>query len=183
MASTDHSRRTAALALAVAFTLTPLAATAAGEHGGGHGHASYGQPGSPEQVDRTVEIDAAGTDFSRDRVEVESGETIRFVVTNTGTTVHEFTIGPPSVQKQHRAEMREMMAARSEGHGHGDGHGHQDAGPMQGMSHQHANSVLVQPGETRELIWTFEEVHDVKFGCNVPGHYEAGMHGDFVHGH
>ena len=181
MTATIHRRLPAAIAIALTLALAPGLAGAAGEHAGGH--AGYGHAGSPEDVDRTVEIDAAGTDFSRDRVEVESGETIRFVVTNTGTTVHEFTIGPPSVQKQHRAEMREMMAARSEGHGHGDGHGHQDAGPMQGMSHQHANSVLVQPGETRELIWTFEDVHDVKFGCNVPGHYEAGMHGDFVHGH
>lgn len=163
-----------AVFLALIIALVPLAAGAAEGHGGGH-H-DYGRPGSPDQVDRTIHVDAKGTDFSKDRIQVSSGETVRLVVTNTGSTVHEFTIGPPSVQRQHREEMEKLMG--SAGHGHDGGHGDSMA-----KSHQHGNSVMVQPGETKELIWRFSAVHDLKFGCNVPGHYEAGMHGEFVHGH
>ncbi len=157
-----------------ALALAPGVAGAAEGHAGGH--ESYGRPGSPQAVDRTVHVDASGTNFSKDRIEVESGETVRFVVSNTGSALHEFTIGPPSVQQRHREEMRELMG--SGGHGHGDSHG-----SSMGKSHQHGNSVMVQPGETRELIWTFNAIDQVEFGCNVPGHYEAGMRGEFVHRH
>ena len=163
-----------ALALLTLLAMAPAFAGAAEGHSGGHD--GYGRPGSPEEVDRTVRVDAEGIDFSKDQIEVRSGETVRFLVTNSGNTIHEFTIGPPSVQRQHRQEMERLMG--SSGHGHGDGHG-----SSMSKAHQHGNSVMVKPGETKELIWKFSEVHDLKFGCNVPGHYEAGMHGDFVHDH
>jgi uncharacterized cupredoxin-like copper-binding protein len=54
-------------------------------------------------------------------------------------------------------------------------------GPMHGAMPEHddPNAVMVQPGETKELIWTFTKTENVEFGCNVPGHYEAGMKGTF----
>jgi uncharacterized cupredoxin-like copper-binding protein len=38
--------------------------------------------------------------------------------------------------------------------------------------------VLVEPGKTKELTWTFTEATDLEFACNIPGHYESGMVGD-----
>ncbi|RDD62044.1 cupredoxin domain-containing protein [Ferruginivarius sediminum] len=160
----------------------------------GEGHdKEFGHPGQTAEVDRTIRVEARDIDFGHDEIKVRAGETVRFVVRNTGQMQHEFTIGPPAVQKAHRAQMTEMMQS---GHGGGDGHhggddahhggdddhhggqGHHQAANASG--HGHGNAVMVQPGETKELIWHFERVKDVKFGCNVPGHYEAGMRGDFV---
>ena len=45
------------------------------------------------------------------------------------------------------------------------------------MDHKDANSILVEPGKTGELVWTFGEATALEFACNVPGHYEAGMVG------
>jgi uncharacterized cupredoxin-like copper-binding protein len=45
------------------------------------------------------------------------------------------------------------------------------------MSHDDPNSVLVEPGKTAELVWTFDTDATLEFACNVPGHYEAGMVG------
>jgi uncharacterized cupredoxin-like copper-binding protein len=45
------------------------------------------------------------------------------------------------------------------------------------MKHDAPNSVLVEPGKTAELTWTFTKVSDLQFACNIPGHYQAGMVG------
>ncbi|MDZ7713078.1 MAG: hypothetical protein U5L06_08165 [Rhodovibrio sp.] len=204
--NTQLSRITGTALTALMIAVPTLAQTAgdhANDHGGEHAK-SYGHAGTPGEVDRTVRVEAAGMQFSHDRIGIAPGQTVRFVVTNTGDTEHEFTIGPPRVQRAHRAEMREMMGEThgqdghhggddqhaAEGH-HGDddhhangGHHGDEAGSGQHGStesgHDHANSVMVQPGETKELIWHFSHVEEVRFGCNVPGHYESGMHGPFV---
>jgi len=38
---------------------------------------------------------------------------------------------------------------------------------------------MVEPGATAELLWTFGDDTNIQFGCNVPGHFEAGMVGKF----
>jgi uncharacterized cupredoxin-like copper-binding protein len=53
---------------------------------------------------------------------------------------------------------------------------HMDMGDMH-MSHDDPNSVLVPPGETKELTWKFSKDADIEFACNIPGHYESGMVG------
>ncbi|MCF5138712.1 plastocyanin/azurin family copper-binding protein, partial [Pseudomonas lactis] len=37
--------------------------------------------------------------------------------------------------------------------------------------------VLVEPGKTAELTWTFKQATGLEFACNLPGHYQAGMVG------
>ena len=56
------------------------------------------------------------------------------------------------------------------------GHGGGAHGAM--MKHDDPNSVLLRPGETKELIWRFAGGMTLEFACNVPGHYEAGMVGE-----
>lgn len=144
------------------------------DHGSsGHGHPrgdfAAGHPGEPGEVDRTIRIEARDTAFDDGRIEVEPGETIRFVITNTGELVHDFTIGVAATQAAHRAEMAEMM----------EHHADPEA-MMAAHDHGRGNAVMLAPGQTGELIWTFEPASDAEFACNVPGHYEAGMHGDIV---
>ena len=43
------------------------------------------------------------------------------------------------------------------------------------MAHKHANSVLLEPSDTGEIIWKFNTSAKLEIACNVPGHYEAGM--------
>lgn len=54
---------------------------------------------------------------------------------------------------------------------------HHDMGHGGEMKHDDPNSVLVEPGKTAELTWTFAKATDLEFACNVPGHYQAGMVG------
>ena len=48
------------------------------------------------------------------------------------------------------------------------------------MEHNDPNSVLIEPGATKELIWTFNTTTGLQFACNVPGHYQSGMVGQIV---
>lgn len=40
------------------------------------------------------------------------------------------------------------------------------------------NSVLLEPGQSEEIVWRFSKKGNIEFACNVPGHYQAGMYGD-----
>ena len=172
--------------------------------GGGHGHEdghahakNIGRPGDPEKASRTVEI-RMGDNFYKirmgeeshdlEKLHVKRGETIRFVVVNEGVLLHEFNIGEPETHAAHQKEMQTMLE-----HGmitplavvpekmnmdHGDG-GHD-------MAHDDPNAVLLAAGESGEIVWTFaadgeiELAKKLEFACNIPGHYAAGMVGDFV---
>lgn len=149
------------LAAATVLSMIAGGAWASPGHGSGEGF-SGGQPGHPEDVTRIIEIEAVDTAFNPGEIVVEAGETIRFVVTNTGELEHDFTLGTVAVQENHRAEMMQMMMSGKD--------------MMDGV-HDDPNAVLVMPGQTRELVWQFDEAETMQFGCNIPGHYESGMFG------
>ncbi len=92
--------------------------------------------------------------FSPTAVDVEVGETVRFVFTNAGEVEHEAYVGDAEAQADHASEMASM----------GD------------MDHGDDEAVLVvEPGESGELTRTFERTGPVQIGCHEPGHFEAGM--------
>jgi len=161
---------------ALLFGLSAGAALAAGSHGTGHGHAmAFGQPGEPGKAVRTVEIVLLDTEFNVPHLHVKDGETVRFVVRNAGELVHEFNIGTPGMHRSHQAEMAKMVErglidAVSVRDRTADG-GHMP------MKHDDPNSVLLEPGESAELTWTFKKVDGLEFACNLPGHYQVGMVG------
>lgn len=133
--------------------------------GAGHG------PATDERTpDRTIHIIATDNDFSPEKIVVVAGETVRFKVTNKGEALHDFTVGSPAAQKEHRDMMAQMAAM--EGHDM-TSHGHGDHGSGESAA------VIVKPGETQYVVWTFESGQEVTFSCNFPGHHEAGMNGDF----
>jgi uncharacterized cupredoxin-like copper-binding protein/Cu/Ag efflux protein CusF len=147
-----------------------------GEGGEAHGHAEGhgdghdehgavgGQAATHYDFDRTVTIEATDIAFDMETIDVKDGETIRFVITNSGELEHEFNIGTSEMHMAHQEEMADMMEAMMNG---------------EAMHHMHGNSVFLLPGETRVIVWTFEHAHGLEFACNVPGHYESGMLGDF----
>ena len=46
--------------------------------------------------------------------------------------------------------------------------------------HDEPNSLLLEPGKSGEIVWTFPKHAELQFACNVPGHYGAGMHGEIA---
>jgi uncharacterized cupredoxin-like copper-binding protein len=146
----------------------------AGSHGGGHG-AKTGSEGDRNEASRTVNVDMFDNYFEPKSMSFKEGETVRFVVKNKGEFVHEFNIATAEMHASHQTEMMQMMERgilesdriNHEMMGHGAG----------GMRHDHANSVLLEPGDTGEVIWTFDSHSKLEFACNVPGHYDSGMMG------
>lgn len=175
-----HSVRSAVVPLiTLVLALSGAAATASGDHEGGHGHEDghghdeagthahghadfeFGTAAPAAEADRTVEIVAQDSmRFEPDRVTVEPGETVRFAVRNAGQLQHSFTLGSPSYQRRHDKEMADM--------------------PMDEMAHHmddSPNGIVVQPGQTASLTWRFERGGPIEFACHIPGHYGAGMKG------
>ncbi|MEQ8252669.1 MAG: cupredoxin domain-containing protein [Oceanibaculum nanhaiense] len=180
-----HSFKITAFAAALmAFASIPLAPLqAAPGHSGGHGHgsAAIGEPGKAAEASRTVTIVMGDNYYEPERIEVSAGETIRFVVQNKGEFLHEFNIATPEMHAAHQKEMavmfehgmltptgieREMMKMD-----------HAKMGMSHSMNHDDPNSVLLEPGQSGELIWTFPSSGTLEFACNIPGHYETGMVG------
>ncbi|MBK1886210.1 cupredoxin domain-containing protein [Marinobacter sp. DY40_1A1] len=164
---------------AVAISM-PLAALGAGTHGGGHGHsAKSGEPGKASDVSRSITVEMYDNYYEPEAIEVKPGETVRFLVQNKGQLVHEFNIGTPDM---HEAHQKEMMMMVEHGAIQGGKLNHDmmemDMGHGKSMKHDDPNSVLLEPGESQEIIWTFSEKGNIEFACNVPGHYQAGMYGE-----
>lgn len=125
----------------------------------GHEHSMEslaGKPGDESNVSRTITVTADDSmRFTHEPFNIQDGETIKFVVTNNGAIPHEFAIGT----KDEHTEHGQMMMASPDMH-HGPG----------------GNAITVKPGETLELIWAFENAWQIEVACNIPGHYQAGMH-------
>ena len=104
------------------------------------------------------------------------------MLVNKGQLLHEFNLGDAAMHAKHQKEMLKMQASgmlTATGMGKMDhaAMGHGDMGEMGGMKHDDPNSVLVEPGKTAELTWTFNKATGLEFACNIPGHYQAGMVG------
>lgn len=168
----------ATLALAL-FSIAP-AAYASGTHAGGHG-AAVGQPAQASAASRTVEVTMYDNYYEPETISVKAGETVRFIVKNQGQLVHEFNLGTAAMHAAHQDEMMMMVE-----HGviEADRINHDrmnmDMGGGHVMKHDDPNSVLLEPGKTGEVVWTFpaDATVRIEFACNVPGHYDAGMQGD-----
>ena len=141
---------------AVFLAMSGMSAMAAGKHAGGHDDEAVGKPGVASKVSRTITLDM--TDdmrFHAPDVAAKQGETIRFIVKNSGKVKHEMVLGTAKDLKDHY----EVMKKNPE------------------MEHADANMVTVAPGKSGEIIWQFTKAGKVDFACLQPGHYDAGMKG------
>lgn len=123
---------------------------------------TFGRPGRASQVSRTVRITAYGLTFRPKTVRVRPGQTVKFVVTDKGTLVHEFVLGTAAEQQRHEREMRRMAM---------------QPGTMKMTQDRDPNAVVVKPGQSRALIWTFTKPGTLEYACHEPGHFAAGMEG------
>lgn len=146
------------VAVVLALAGSSSLAFAGGSHQGGHedSEASVGALGEAAKVTRTVNVDMTDTmRFNPASIQAAQGETIRFVVKNSGQVKHEFVLGSEKELKEHYAMMLKMPE----------------------MEHADANQVTVAPGKTGEVIWQFTKAGTINFACLQAGHYDAGMKG------
>ena len=103
---------------------------------------------------RTVEIVTHFSTFEPSTIQVDPGETVRFVIRNTDPIDHEFIVGDAQVQGVHERGTES----------------HHDPRP---------GEVSVPAGETVATTYTFPAEGRLIFGCHLPGHYAFGMRGGF----
>ncbi|HYQ52950.1 MAG TPA: cupredoxin family protein [Pseudomonas sp.] len=137
---------------------------------------TFGEPAPAAKATRTVEVVLKDIAFEPQSLKVKAGETVRFVLINTGQLPHEFNLGDKAMHAEHQ---KEMVAMQGKLFTAGMNHEGMDHGQMNHGDHGHdaGNTVLVQPGQRAELTWTFRQSVPIEFACNVPGHYQAGMVG------
>ena len=87
-------------------------------------------------------------------LKLRKGDKITFTFVNKGKVTHEALVGTPAEQKAHEKEMAAMggMAMGDE-----------------------ADLVVLKPGQTKTLTYTFTTAGSYEIGCHQPTHYKLGM--------
>ena len=119
----------------------------------------WGIAGDAKSAKRSIEVGMADNmRFTPARIDVRQGETVKFVVRNTGKVMHEFVIGTKSENGKHA----EMMVK------------------FPNMEHDEPYMAHVPPGKTGEIVWTFNRAGEFEFACLIAGHYQGGMVGTIM---
>jgi uncharacterized cupredoxin-like copper-binding protein len=117
---------------------------------------AFGKAGDPKKVTRTIRFSMSDKmRFDPSHVTVKQGETVRFVVKNSGKLMHEMVFGTPQELKEHAELMKKFP----------------------NMEHDEPYMVHVAPGKTEEIIWQFTKAGEFDFACLIAGHFDAGMMG------
>jgi uncharacterized cupredoxin-like copper-binding protein len=87
--------------------------------------------------------------------ETDDGQML-FTVKNAGEVDHEFVLDQEDKVMEHKALMEKFPE----------------------MEHEDPNAIRLAPGKSGEIVWKFTNDGVFKIACLVPGHYDAGMHGD-----
>jgi uncharacterized cupredoxin-like copper-binding protein len=117
---------------------------------------AWGIAGDAKAAKRTIEVGMTDNmRFTPDRIEVRQGETVKFVLRNSGSVMHEFVIGTKKDLDEHAALMVKFPS----------------------MEHDEPYMAHVPPGKTGEIVWNFNRAGDFDFACLIAGHYQAGMVG------
>lgn len=113
----------------------------------------FGKAGDPKKISRTVYVDMSDTMyFNPAKLTIQRGETVRFVVKNSGKELHQMVIGTLQDLEEHA----QLMAS------------------FPGMvEHAGAFMTYVAPGKTEEIVWQFTENGEFNFGCVIPRHSKA----------
>ena len=161
---------TARFTVVLAAAAIGLVASAAQGHGEAkHGSAPkkaisadehpWGKEGDPRKATKTISVDMADTmRFSPSEVRVKRGDTVKFVVRNSGKVTHEMVIGTAEELAKHAEVMKKNP----------------------GMEHEAPYMAHVAAGKKEEIVWTFDKPGTFMYGCLIPGHWEAGMKGTIV---
>lgn len=118
---------------------------------------AFGREGDPKKVTRTLQVDMSDRmRFTPANMTAKQGETVKFVIRNSGKVMHEFVLGTMKELKEHAEVMKKHP----------------------GMEHDEPYMAHVAPGKTGTIVWQFTRGGNFHFGCLIPGHFEAGMIGN-----
>jgi uncharacterized cupredoxin-like copper-binding protein len=119
----------------------------------------FGKSAEAKTATRTIKVDMSDRmRFTPEFLSIKRGETVRFLVKNSGKTMHEMVLGTMQELNEHAALMRKFPE----------------------MEHDEPYMAHVKPGRTEALAWQFTKAGEFFYGCLVPGHFEAGMMGRIV---
>lgn len=117
---------------------------------------SFGRAGDPKTASQTINIDMKDEmEYLPNGLRLKVGDTVKFVVRNSGRIMHELVLGTMEELKEHAELMRKHP----------------------GMEHDEPYMAHVAPGKTETIVWQFTRPGAFYYGCLVPGHFEAGMVG------
>ena len=119
----------------------------------------FGREGDPRKVKRVIRIEMSDTmRYFPAELRVKRGDTVRFMLKNTGKMPHEMVIGSMDELKRRAALVKKEGDAALNG----------------------APAARVAPGASARLVWQFTRPGEYYYGCLVPGHFDAGMIGTII---
>ena len=96
----------------------------------------WGIAGEAKAVTRTITFNMSDNmRFTPDKIDVKQGDTIKFVIKNTGKVMHEMVLGNKKDLDEHAALMLKFP----------------------GMEHEEPYMAHVAPGKTGQIVWTFNK--------------------------
>lgn len=118
---------------------------------------------------RLLLITMTDSAFSPDKFEVRVGESVTFRFVNTGLVRHEAVIGDLAYQDAHAQMMEDFSTAPVAGPPG------QSRRAMRHPGMNDPNAVVVEPGQSAELTFSFARAGQIFIGCHETGHWDAGM--------
>jgi len=155
---------------ALVLSVLPIMAVAIGANGtrdsseqphdvtSSHGkNTSIGRLGEMAKVNKAVEVVVSDTThFTPGLINVKVGDTVLFVVKNTGKFSHEMIIGSIDELRAHAALMQKLPT----------------------VEHSQPNMITLNPGQQRNVIWQFTEPGKIDFACLIDWHLKFGTLGE-----
>ena len=127
-----------------------------------HEHFAAGGPGDPKKPFRVVKVtmleDGKKMLFEPAVVEVRLGEQVRFEIFNEGSWNHEFVLATQAANQKHAKLMKKFPD----------------------MEHDDPNALRLSPFASGAILWKFTKRGAFEYACLIPGHREAGMHGEVI---
>ena len=125
-------------------------------------HLAAGEPGDPKKPFRIVKVTMLESGkkmlFEPAVVQVRLGEQVRFEIFNEGTWNHEFVLATEAANRKHAELMKKFPD----------------------MEHDDPNAVRLSPFASGAILWKFTKRGAFEYACLIPGHPDAGMHGEAI---
>ena len=130
-----------------------------------------GEKGNIKEVTKVIKVKMFDNYYEPNEIIVKKGETVKFIVKNMGELVHELNIATKEMHIKHQPEMAKRVEHEILLADKIDKNKMKEMAKMDhAMSHKHANSVLLEPSDTGEIIWKFSTSAKLEIACNVHGH-------------
>ena len=125
-----------------------------------------GSKGDPKDVTRVIEVKMYDNYYEPSSIKVKKGETVKIIVKNLGELVHEYNIATKEMHIKHQPEMAKLIDNDIL---LGDSIDHAKMKEMskkdKSLGHKHANSVMLEPNKTGEIIWKFSKDIALEMAC------------------